>query len=103
MKKTLSKIPFTNLILFCIIASYDILQVNDLFKFHVACFVFKHVNNQVPPCFENVFLKTCKIGSRQTRQSNNLCLPLYKNLFANKLSHFLELKFGMICPKQPEA
>ena len=26
-----------------------------------------------------------------------------KNLFANKLSHFLESKFGMICPKQSEA
>ena len=31
--------------------------VNDLFKYHVACFVYKHVNNQLPPCFENIFLK----------------------------------------------
>ena len=45
--------------------NYGILQVNDLFKFHVACFVYKHVNNQLlPPCFENVFLRTCKIRSR---------------------------------------
>ena len=28
---------------------YGILQVNDLFKFHVACFLYKHVNNQLPP------------------------------------------------------
>ena len=33
-----------------------ILQVNDLFKFYVACFVYNHVNNnQLPPFFELFF------------------------------------------------
>ena len=69
-------------------------QVNDLFKFHVVCFMYRHVNNQFPPCFKSAFLETCNIRSRQTKQSSNVYLPLYKKkkkrLFANKLSHFLE-------------
>ena len=70
--------------------NYDILQVNDLFKFPVPCFVYKHVNNQLPPCFENVFLKNCNIRSRQTRESKNLLYicPYTTNLFAKKLSLF---------------
>ena len=47
--------------------NYGILQVNDLFKFHVACFVYQNFSNQLPPCVENVFLKTCSIRSRQTQ------------------------------------
>ena len=76
-------------------------QLNDFFKFHAACFVYKHVNNQLPACFENVFLKTCNIKSRQTIDNPTTYICLY--LFVNKLSHFLELKFGMICSKQSEA
>ena len=83
--------------------NYGILQVYDLFKFYVACFVHKHVNNQLPPCFENIFLKTRNSRSHQTRQFNNLYLPLCKNLFANNYLIFLELKFRMFYPKRPEA
>ena len=73
--------------------NYGILQVNDLFKYLVACFVYKHVNNQLPSCFENVFLKTCKIRSHQTRQSNNLYLPLYKKSVCQQTISFFGVKF----------
>ena len=65
--------------------NYGILQVNGLFKFYVACFVYKYVNNQLPPCFENVFLKICNIRSRQIRQSNNLYLSLYKKSVCQRI------------------
>ena len=58
--------------------NYGILQVNDLFKFHVASFVYKLVINQLPSCFENIFVKTYNVRSCQTRQSNNLYLRLTK-------------------------
>ena len=83
--------------------NYGILQVNDLLKFHVAYFVYKHVNNQLPPCFENVFLKTCKIDLVKLDNPTTYISPYTKTLFANKLSHFLESKFEMIRLKQSEA
>ena len=72
--------------------NYGILQVDELFKFHVACFVYKHVNNQLSPCFENVFHKTCKIRSRQTRQYNNLYLPQYKKSVCQQTNSYFGVK-----------
>ena len=71
--------------------NYGILEVNDLFEFHVACFVCKHVNNQLLPCFENVFPKTSDIKSRQTRQSKYLYLSLHTGFQrSGKVGNFLK-------------
>ena len=79
--------------------NYDILQVNDLLKFHVACFMYKHVHNQLPPCFENIFLQTCNIRSCQTRQSNNLYLPLYKKSVCQQTISFFGVKIWKDLPQ----
>ena len=79
--------------------NYGILQVYDLFKFHVACFVYNHVNNQLPPCFENIFLKTCDNRSCQTRQSNNLYLPLYKRSVCQQTISFFGVKIWNDLPQ----
>ena len=79
--------------------NYGILQVNDLFKFHAACFAYKHVNNHFPACFKNTFLKTCIIRFRQTRQSNNLYLPPYEKFVFQQTIAFFGVKILNALPR----
>ena len=62
-----------------------ILQIDDLFKFEVAKFVYGSLHNKTPHSFHNYFCKTTDRSSRATRQSsdcNNLSIPRYRT---NKL------------------
>ena len=57
---------------------FAILKVRDKFKFEICCFVYKFLHRMLPHCFNNFFHLNSEIHSRQTRQSNNLHLPLFK-------------------------
>ena len=79
---------------------YGMLHVKKLFKFHVACFVYKTCQYQLPLCFEHFFLKLglAMLDLVKLDNSTTYICPSTKNLFANKLSNLLKLKFGMIYP-----
>ena len=57
---------------------YAILKVSEKFKFEICCFVYKFHHRLLPDCFNNFFQRNSEVYSRQTRQSNNLHLPLFK-------------------------
>ena len=57
---------------------FAILKVRDKFKFEISCFVYKFLHRMLPDCLNNFFLLNSEIHFRQTRQSNNLHLPLFK-------------------------
>ena len=57
---------------------FVILKVKDKFKFEICCFVYKFLHLMLPDCFNNFFQLNSEIHSSQTRQSNNLHLPLFK-------------------------
>ena len=57
-----------------------ILQIDDMFKFEVAKFVYGCLHNKTPNSFRKYFCKTNDRPSRATRQSsdcNNLNIPRY--------------------------
>ena len=62
-----------------------ILQIDEMFKFEVAKFVYGTLNNRTPNTFRKYFCKTNDRSSRATRQSsvcNRLNIPCYRT---NKL------------------
>ena len=64
------------------LANLQILQIDDLFKFEIAIFVFKWNRNSVPISFSNFFKKTSDVSKRITRQSSkssNLYIPRYRS------------------------
>ena len=83
--------------------NYGRLQVNDLFKFHAACFAYKHVITTSLLVSKILFLELAILDFVKPDNPTTYICPHTKNLFSNKLSHFLELKFGMLCPEQSEA
>ena len=65
-----------------ILANLPILQIDDLFKFEIAIFVFKWNRNSAPIYFSNFFKKTSDASKRTTRQScksSNLYIPRYRS------------------------
>ena len=61
-----------------ILSNLHKLQIDDLFKFENAIFVFKWNRNNVPISFSNFFKKTRNVSKRITRQSSkssNLYIP----------------------------
>ena len=57
---------------------FAILKVREKFKFEICCFVYKFLRRMLPDCYNNFFQLNSEIHSRQTRQSNNLHLPLFQ-------------------------
>ena len=58
------------------------LQIDDLFKFEIAIFVFEWNRNNVPISFSNFFKKTSDVSKRITRQSSkssNFYIPRYRS------------------------
>lgn len=67
-----------------ILKKHSILKVGDVYKLHISCFVFKYLHNQLPQCFDGIFSKNSSVSSRNTRQINNLRLPLFKKSVCQK-------------------
>ena len=74
---------------------FAILEVRDKFKFEICYFVYKFLHRMLPHCLNNFFQRNSKVHSRQTRQSNNLHLPLFKKTLASSQSNWLALNYGM--------
>ena len=67
-----------------------ILQIDDLFKFELAKFVYGFLHNKTPNLFRKYFCKTNDRSRRATRQSsdcNNLTTPRYRT---NKLQRCIK-------------
>ena len=67
-----------------------ILQINDLFKFEVAKFIYGSLHNKTLNSFHKYFCKTNNLSKRATRQSsdcNNLNIPRYRT---NKLQRCIK-------------
>ena len=67
-----------------------ILQINDLFKFEVAKFIYGSLHNKTLNSFHKYFCKTNNRSRRATRQSsdcNNLNIPRYRT---NKLQRCIQ-------------
>ena len=82
--------------------STEIMQIDDLFKFEVAKFVYGSLHNKTPNLFCKYFCKTNDRSSRATRQSND-CNNL--NILVTVLINYrgaLSIKesgFGIVFPQ----
>ena len=56
-------------------ANLKILQLNDLYYFNLGKFMYKYMNNALPPCFNTCFFLTSDVHSYNTRSTSR------KNLF----------------------
>ena len=52
-----------------------ILKIEDLYCFHLACFMYKMIRNDVPPVIESMFVKNSNVHNYPTRQTNFYHLP----------------------------
>ena len=71
---------------------YAMLKVSDKFKFAICCFVYKFHHRLLPDCFNNFFQRSSEVYSRQTRQSSNLHLPLFKKSICKQSIKFVGFK-----------
>jgi len=55
---------------------FEILKLEDIYRFVIIQFVFKYVKGLLPSVFDNMFTRNVAISARQTRQSFNLRVPL---------------------------
>ena len=79
--------------------NYGILEVNDLFKFHVACLCTN--KSVIISCLfasKMFFLKLAMLDLVKLDNPNNLYLPLYKTSVCRQTISFFEVKFGTINP-----
>ena len=85
-----------------ILANLEIFQIDDLFKFEIAIFVFKWNRNSVPISFSNFFKKTSdasKLITRQSSKSSNLYIPRYKS---NRLQRSIKYQGVKVWNSIPE-
>ena len=86
-----------------ILANLQILQIDDLFKFEIAIFVFKWNRNSVLISFSNFFKKTSDVSKRITRQSSkssNLYIPRYRS---NRLQRSIKYQGVKVWNSIPES
>ena len=85
-----------------ILANLQILQIDHLFKFEIAIFVFKWNRNSVPIFFSNFFKKTSDLSKTLTRQSSkssNLYIPRYRS---NRLQRSIKYQGVKVWNSIPE-
>ena len=80
--------------------NYAILKVSDKFKFEICCFVYKFDLRLLPDCFNNFFQRNSEVNSQQTRQSNNLHLPLFKKNICKHSIKFVGVKLWNEIPNE---
>ena len=79
---------------------FAILKVRDKFKFEICCLVYKFLHRMLPDCFNNFFHLNSEIYSRQTRQSNNLHLPLFKKSTCKQSIKLVGIKLWSEIPNE---
>ena len=69
----------------------SILKINDLYTFHVACFMYKYSKDllHVPPIFDNYFILNRCVNNYETRSSNNLYVPFYHDKLSRSTIRFV--------------
>ena len=85
-----------------IFANLQMFQIDDLFKFEIAIFVFKWNRKSVPISFSNFFEKTSDVSKRITRQSSkssNLYIPRYRS---NRLRRSIKYQVVKVWNSIPE-
>ena len=66
-----------------------ILKLKDLWEYQIVLFMYDFVNNYLPQSFNNMFQLNLDINpDRITRQSSDLYMPKFKNMFVSKLPPF---------------
>ena len=64
----------------------NILNLFDINKVQVTCFVSRSLNGQLPPMFKDYFVQNCTVHNHITRHCLNLQLPLRRtNIRANSI------------------
>ena len=52
-----------------------ILKIEDLFYFHLSCFMHKMISHDLPPVIESMFIKNSDVHKYPTRQTHSYHLP----------------------------
>ena len=78
-------------------SNLKILRLPDLLKLETAKFVFRHLQNNLPPLISNLFIKTSDISVRHTRSSNlsnslSLYIPKYHSARLQQCIRYQEVK-----------
>ena len=79
-----------------------ILQIDHLFKFKIAQFVYGSLNNKTPYTFRKYFCKTSDPSSQATRQStdcSNLYAPSYRTIKLQRCIKYQEVKIWNCIPQ----
>jgi len=69
---------------------YNILSINQQFKFEIAKFMFLYRKSKLPQTFDLYFKYIDEISPYSTRKSEkDFCMPLYKTTRAQKYIKFI--------------
>ena len=67
----------------------NILKIQDLYSFQVACFMYKYSKNLLPPLFDDYFILNRCINSYETRNSDKFYIPFYRYKLSRSTIRFI--------------